>query len=144
MHIGRLLFIKQHRCKKLPQITKSLACCRPVLLKIPLSQLELTVKTSRMLFRYLSAVTESSRSFRTILSQVDTDNSVCCDSCLREIIEVRLPRLTVSIFSSVRTLGRALLLNTVTFSKCVKCVTIGKIKFNHEYQLFRSENHSHR
>jgi hypothetical protein len=63
---------------------KSLACCSPVLLKIPLSQLELIVKTSRMLFQYLSAVTESSRSFRTIVRQIDTDNSVCCDSCLRD------------------------------------------------------------
>jgi hypothetical protein len=42
------------------------------------------VKTSRMLFWYLSAVTETSRSFRTIVSQVDTDNSVCCDSYLRD------------------------------------------------------------
>jgi hypothetical protein len=25
-----------------------------------------------------------------------------------------------------------------------KCVAIGKIRFNHEYLLFRSENHSHR
>ncbi|KAH0812006.1 hypothetical protein GEV33_010784 [Tenebrio molitor] len=58
MHIGRLLFIKQHRCKKLPQITKSLAYCSPVLLKTPLSQLELIVKTSRMLFRRLANVPE--------------------------------------------------------------------------------------
>jgi hypothetical protein len=69
------------------------------------------MKTSRMLFQYLSAVTELS---------------------------------TVSIFSSVRTLGRALTLNTATFSKCVNCVTIEKIRFNHEYLLFKSENHFHR
>jgi hypothetical protein len=42
------------------------------------------MKTSRMLFWYLSAVIESSRFFRTILRQVDTDSSVCSDSCLRD------------------------------------------------------------
>jgi hypothetical protein len=47
--------------------------CSAVLLKIVMSQviiLEL-IKTSRMLFRYLSAVTGSSRSFRTILSFIE-------------------------------------------------------------------------
>jgi hypothetical protein len=84
-------------------------------------------------------------SFRTILWQVDTDNSICCDSCLRDNWgSSSIWRSTVSIFSSVRTLNRALPLNTATFSKYVKCVTIAKIKFNHEYLLFRSENHFHR
>jgi hypothetical protein len=65
--------------------------------------------------------------FRTILWQVDTDNSVCCDSCLRDNWgSSSIWRSTVSIFSSVRTLNRALPLNTATFSKCV---TIAKIRF---------------
>jgi hypothetical protein len=77
MHTGGLLFIKR-KCrpeisidqpivKKLPQIRKSLPCCGPVLLKIPLSELELVDEIIKNVVSVASGVTESSRSFQTIL-----------------------------------------------------------------------------
>jgi hypothetical protein len=50
-------------------------------------------------------------------------------SCIKVIIYDHFQKLNI------------LPLNTATFSKCVNC---DQIRFNHEYLLFKSENHFHR
>jgi hypothetical protein len=53
--------------------------------------MDLIVENIENVAPVLSAITESSKSFRTILRQVDTDSSFCCLTAKREIIGVRLP-----------------------------------------------------
>jgi hypothetical protein len=84
------ILIDQPIVKKLPPCCMA---CNPVLLKILMSQ-------------FIIAENMKNVPVRTILRHVDTDSSVCCNSCLRDNwgSSSILP-WTVSIFSSVRTLG---------------------------------------